>query len=46
MEHSILGVRRTDRIGYTELRSKTRVADVGAKTGNSNGAKLVTSPIE
>ncbi|XP_047989820.1 uncharacterized protein LOC125229086 [Leguminivora glycinivorella] len=32
MERSILGVRRTDRIRNTELRSRTRVVDVGAKT--------------
>ncbi|KAI8421512.1 hypothetical protein MSG28_009555 [Choristoneura fumiferana] len=32
MERSILGVRRTDRIRNTILRSKTRVTDVGVKT--------------
>ena len=32
MERSILGVRRTDRIRNTELRSKTRIIDLGVKT--------------
>ncbi|CAG9133292.1 unnamed protein product [Plutella xylostella] len=32
MERSILGVKRTDRIRNTDLRSKTQIADVGAKT--------------
>ncbi|XP_063636081.1 uncharacterized protein LOC134806684 [Cydia splendana] len=32
MERSILGVRRSDRVRNTELRSKTRVVDVGVKT--------------
>ncbi|XP_063619671.1 uncharacterized protein LOC134792332 [Cydia splendana] len=31
MERSILGVRRTDRIRNTELRSKTGIVDVGMK---------------
>jgi hypothetical protein len=32
MERSILGVKRTDRVRNTTLRSKTRIADVGVKT--------------